>query len=488
MRLIYERSRPGARGFRFPESDVPVRTEIPDAYLRAADAGMPEVSELEVVRHFTRLSQRNFSVDTHFYPLGSCTMKYNPKFTEDVARLEGFARLHPLLPQLRGGGMLTQGALEVLYETDRLLSEITGMAQFTMQPLAGAHGELTGAMLIAAYHRYHGNEKTKVIIPDSAHGTNPASAAIAGCEIVVAPTGERGVLTPQTVRELVDEQTAALMLTNPNTLGLFNSEIHEIADIVHEVDGLMYYDGANLNALVGRARPGDLGFDIVHLNLHKTFSTPHGGGGPGAGPVGVVRRLARFLPTSVVQKRSDGTYCLQYHRPDSIGYVAPLYGNFGVILKAYAYILCLGRDGLRRVSENAVLNANYLLARLKDHYEVGYDRPCMHEFVLSASRQAKNGVKALDVAKALLDRSFHPPTVYFPQIVPESMMIEPTETENKEVLDAFADAMIEIARLAEEDPDSLHEAPTTTPVGRLDEVAAARNLDVCYRPPAGDEG
>ena len=480
MNLIFEKSTPGRRGFRVPPSDVPSRAEIPQALRRTRDAELPEVSELEVVRHFTQLSQRNFSIDTHMYPLGSCTMKYNPRFLEDVAALEGFSRLHPLLPQLRGGGILTQGALQVLYEVAQWLCEITGMAQFSMQPLAGAHGELTGAMLIAAYHRFHGNRKTTVIIPDSAHGTNPASAAIAGYQVVAAPSNERGVLDPAHVKDLVNDQTAALMLTCPNTLGLFNRDIRTLADMVHAVGGLMYYDGANLNAIAGWARPGDLGFDVVQLNLHKTFATPHGGGGPGAGPVGVAEPLVPFLPTSVVVKRADGTYALEYDRKDSIGYVAPFYGNFGVILKAYAYMLALGREGLKRMAETAVLNANYLLARLRPHYKVPFDRRCMHEFVLSAAPQAKKGVKALDIAKGLIDRGIHPPTMYFPGIVPEALMIEPTETESKETLDAFVDAMIEIARLADEDPDALHRAPTTTPVGRLDEVAAARRLDVCF--------
>jgi glycine dehydrogenase subunit 2 len=407
-------------------------------------------------------------------------MKYNPKFTEDLARLDGFAGLHPLLPQLRGGGILTQGALEVLYQTEQLLITITGMDRFTMHPLAGSHGELTGTMLIAAYHAHKNNDKSKIIIPDSAHGTNPASASIAGYDTVVVPTGDRGVLEPEDVRELVDDQTAGLMLTSPNTLGLMNPKIKEIADIVHEVDGLMYYDGANLNAVMGKIRPAEMGFDIVHLNLHKSFGTPHGGGGPGSGPVGVVERLTRFLPTSVVERRSDGTYSLQYDRPDSIGYVAPFYGNFGVILRAYAYILALGSDGIRRVAENAVLNANYLMTRLKEHYEVPFERPCMHEFVLSAVRQAEKGVKALDIAKALIDRGFHPPTMYFPHIVDEALMIEPTETEGKEVLDAFAEAMIEIAELAESDPELLQNAPQNTPVSRLNEVEAARNLNVTY--------
>jgi len=481
MKLIFEKSRTGRRGFVFDPSDVPAEAELAQQYLRADDAGLPEVSELDVVRHFTRLSQRNFSVDTNFYPLGSCTMKYNPKFLEEVARMEGFANLHPLLPQLRLGGMLTQGALEVLYDMGRLLCEITGMAEFTMQPMAGAHGELTGNMLIAAYHRHQGNHKTKIIIPDSGHGTNPASASIAGYDVVVAPTNERGGVGADAVRDMLDDEVAGMMLTCPNTLGLFNTEIKQIADLVHAVDGLMYYDGANLNAILGRGRPKDLGFDLVHLNLHKTFATPHGGGGPGAGPVGVVERLVPFLPSSTVIKRSDGTFALNYDIPETIGYVAPFYGNFAVILRAYAYILRLGREGLREVADNAVLNANYLLQRLRDHYRVPYDRTCMHEFVISASRQKENGVSALDIAKALIDRGFHPPTVYFPLIVDESLMVEPTECENKETLDAFADAMIDIARRAEQDPDSMHDAPHG-PVKRLDEVTAARNLDVCYQP------
>jgi glycine dehydrogenase subunit 2 len=487
MKLIFEKSVPGRRGHRLPPSDVPTQAELPCECLRATDAPLPEVSELDVVRHFTSLSHRNFCVDTNFYPLGSCTMKYNPKFLEDVARLEGFAALHPLLPQLRHGGMLTQGALEVLFESAFWLCEITAMDQFTMQPLAGSHGELTGVMLIAAYHKSRGNHKTKIIIPDSAHGTNPASAAIAGYDIVVAPTDADGVMDVEAVRELADDETAGLMVTCPNTLGLFNTHIREIADIVHGVDGMMYCDGANLNAIVGRVRPGDVGFDIVHINLHKTFATPHGGGGPGAGPVGVVEKLAPFLPTSIVAKRSDGTYTLDYDRPDSIGYVAPFYGNFGVIVRAYAYMLTLGRDGLLDVSENAVLNANYLLARLRDAYDVPFDRTCMHEFVLSGSRQAEHGVKALDIAKALCDRGFHPPTIYFPLVVAEALMIEPTECEGQETLDAFADAMIEIARLAEENPDELRKCPVNTPVGRLDEVGAARLLNVCcpFSPPGG---
>ena len=474
MKLIFEKSVPGRCAVRRVPSDVKTRARITPELLRERPAELPELSELDVVRHFTELSRRNYGIDSGFYPLGSCTMKYNPKANERLARLSGFADLHPLLPQLPGGDMMVQGALAVLHGVDRLLREICGMAAFTMQPLAGAHGELTGAMIIAAYHQDKGNRKTTILIPDSAHGTNPASAAIAGYEVQSIPSDDDGEIDFAQLVAALDDQVAGLMLTCPNTLGLFNPRIKEIADKVHEVDGLMYYDGANLNALLGRCRPGDLGFDIVHLNLHKTFSTPHGGGGPGAGPVGVVEKLVPFLPISIVCERSDGSFYLDYDQPRSIGYIAPFYGNFAIILRAYAYILTLGRDGLLRVSENAVLNANYLLARLKPCFDLPVDRLCMHECVLSASRQAKKGVRAMDIAKAIIDRGFHPPTVYFPLTVPEAIMIEPTETESKETLDAFIAAMIEIAELAERDPEAIKSCPRTAPVSRLDEVAAAR--------------
>ena len=478
MALIFEKSVPGRRGVRMPESDVLTQASLPARYLRPNPAELPEVSESETIRHFTELSQQNFAVDRNFYPLGSCTMKYNPKVCEEIARLEGFSALHPLLPQLRGGGLLTQGALQVIYETERLLSEITGMAEFTMQPMAGAHGELTGVMLIAAYHKARGSKKTKVVIPDSAHGTNPASAAIAGYTVVSAPTSEHGIMDLAAFERILDDEVAAVMLTCPNTLGLFNPNLRKMAALVHDVDGLMYCDGANLNAILGYCRPGDIGFDVVHVNLHKTFGTPHGGGGPGAGPVGVSEKLREFLPISLVVKRDDGTYALEYDRPSSIGYVAPFYGNFGMILRAYAYILLLGREGLLRVSENAVLNANYVLHRLKGHYDLPYDQLCMHECVFSAARQAKNDVHAVDIAKALIDEGFHPPTVYFPLVVKEALMIEPTETESKETLDAFCDALIRIAEQAERDPEDFKTRPRTTPVSRLDEVAAARQVKV----------
>ena len=479
MNLVFEKSVPGRRAVRTSPSGVPTTINLKTDFLRESPAELPQLSELDVVRHFTELSRRNFGVDTNFYPLGSCTMKYNPKVAERIASYPGFTHLHPLLPQLRMGGMLTQGALQVLYETDLLLREITAMAGFTMQPMAGAHGELTGIMIMAAYHRDKKNIKTTVLVPDSAHGTNPASAAIAGYKVVSVPSNNKGVMDTDALRKMLNDQVAGIMLTCPNTLGLWEPNIREICDLIHSIDGLAYYDGANLNAIVGKARPGDFGFDIVHLNLHKTFATPHGGGGPGAGPVGVKEKLLDYLPVSIVVKRDDGTYALEYNRPKSIGYIAPFYGNFAVILRAYVYILMLGKDGLRRVAENAVLNANYIKEKLKKHYALAFDVICKHECVFSISKQmAENGIRAIDVAKALMDRGFHPPTVYFPAIVKEAMMIEPTETESKETLDAFIDAMIEIAKLAQTDPEKLKSAPLTTSVCRPDETAAAKNLNI----------
>ena len=478
MKLIFDKSVPGRRGVRLPAHDVPQAAALDPTLCRAGAPELPEVSELDVMRHYTKLSQLNVGIDTHFYPLGSCTMKYNPKLGERVARFDGFANLHPLLPQLRGGGLLTQGALAVLYECEQLLCEITGMARFTMQPLAGSHGELTGIMIMAAHHRRRGARKTKVLVPDSSHGTNPASAAIAGYEVVSVPSDHRGLVDLNELKKALDDEVAGMMMTCPNTLGLFEEDIDKIARAVHEVGGLMYYDGANLNAIVGKCRPADLGFDIVHLNLHKTFATPHGSGGPGAGPVGVTKELEKFLPISLVVKREDGTFALDYDRPDSIGYIAPFYGNFGVILRAYAYVLTLGREGMTEVAENAVLNANYLMARLKERYEVACEGTCMHEFVVTAAPQANAGVTAGDIAKALIDRGFHPPTVYFPLTVKEALMIEPTETESKETLDAFAEAMLEIAELVEKDPKRILDAPQTTPVSRLDVTAADRNMDL----------
>jgi glycine dehydrogenase subunit 2 len=478
MKLIFEKSVPGRRGVRPAKSDVPTTVDIKKELLRENDAQLAELSELDVVRHFTELSRRNFGVDTNFYPLGSCTMKYNPKVAERIAAFPGFADLHPLMPQLRMGGLLTQGALKVLYGMDMLLLEITGMAGFTMQPLAGAHGELTGIMIIAAYHRDKGNKKTTILIPDSAHGTNPASAAIAGYKVVTVPSNKDGVMDLDALKSMVNDETAGLMLTCPNTLGIFNPHIKEICDIIHSVDGLAYYDGANLNAIIGKACPADFGFDIVHLNLHKTFATPHGGGGPGAGPVGVTDKLLDYLPVSIVVKRNDGTYALEYDRPKSIGYIAPFYGNFGIILRAYVYILMLGKEGLTRIAENAVLNANYIRVKLQKYYDLPYPGLCKHECVFSACRQAEKGVHAIDIAKSLIDAGFHPPTVYFPTIVHEALMIEPTETESKETIDGFIDTMITIAKTTESHPEKLKSSPNTTPVSRLDEASAARNLDI----------
>ena len=478
MKLVFEKSVKGRRGLRIAKSDVPTSINLNQSLLRDNDAELPELSELDVVRHFTELSRRNFGVDTNFYPLGSCTMKYNPKVAERIASYPGFAHLHPLLPQLRSGGMLTQGALEVVYEMDMILRDICGMDAFTMQPMAGAHGELTGIMMMAAYHRDRGNTKTKILVPDSAHGTNPSSAAIGGYVVQAVPSDNNGLMSVEALKEMLDDEVAGIMLTCPNTLGLFNPHVKEICDLVHSVDGLAYYDGANLNAIVGKVRPGDLDFDIVHLNLHKTFATPHGGGGPGAGPVGVVEKLTDYLPVSSVIKRDDGTFALDYDKPKSIGYIAPFYGNFAIILRAYVYILMLGKEGLERVAENAVLNANYIKEKLKPYYDIEHGQLCKHECVFSATRQAQQGVHAIDIAKGLLDMGFHPPTIYFPTIVKEALMIEPTECESRETMDAFIDAMIELARMAEASPEALQAAPTTTPVGRLDETKASRQLNI----------
>jgi len=470
MQLIFEKSVKGRHGVKLPELDVPESEELPQAYRRTEAPLLPEVSELDVIRHFTRLSQLNYSIDTHFYPLGSCTMKYNPKFTEEIARIERFSNLHPLLPE-----ELTQGALEVIYETERSLCEITGMDGFSLQPLAGAHGELTGLLLITAFHKHYGHQKKYVIVPDSSHGTNPASAGVCGYELMVIPTARDGCMDLKKYKEKLNPEVAAVMLTCPNTLGIFNPHIMEIADLAHQAGALLYYDGANLNAIMGKMRPGDVGFDVVHLNLHKTFATPHGGGGPGAGPIGVKKQLVEFLPIPRIIKK-DGKFSLEYDKPHSIGSVAPFYGNFLVVLKAHAYILLLGKSGLISVSEKAVLNANYIRAFLKDYYDLPFDRVCMHECVFSAKRQAEKGIRALDIAKYLIDKGFHPPTIYFPPIVKEALMIEPTETESKETLDEFIEVMIEIAKLAEEHPDVLKNTPVTTPVKRLDEVKAAREL------------
>ncbi|NLW80373.1 MAG: aminomethyl-transferring glycine dehydrogenase subunit GcvPB [Desulfovibrionales bacterium] len=477
MKTLFSNSSAGRTGVwpKAPRGNT--AADIPAHLLRDTAPKLPELSEIDVIRHFTRLSRLNYSVDSNFYPLGSCTMKYNPKFTEVIASHPGFTSLHPLIPQLKGAGYLTQGALEILYETEQLLAEITGMHAFTLQPMAGAHGELTGVMLMAAYHHDKGNTKTKIIVPDSAHGTNPASAAIAGYE-VVSIESKNGMIDPDELEKVLDDKVAGVMMTCPNTLGLFECNLQRIVELVHSVDGLLYYDGANLNAIMGKMRVGDVGFDVVHLNLHKTFATPHGGGGPGAGPVGVSQRLVEYLPISRVVKLEDGQYFLDYDYPKSIGYIAPFYGNFGVILKAYAYILRLGREGIVRASENAVLAANYLRKRLQNHLEIPHDRICMHEFVASAVRQVHQGVRALDIAKALLEKGHYAPTIYFPLIVKECLMFEPTETESKETLDQFVDDLIEILERVESDPQSILEAPRNLPVQRLDEVHAARAMEL----------
>ncbi|MFA7231167.1 MAG: aminomethyl-transferring glycine dehydrogenase subunit GcvPB [Victivallaceae bacterium] len=476
MELIFAKSREGRRGSSLPKADVPERNAIPKNIKRKNPAGMPEVTEQDVMRHFTLLSRKNMGVDTNFYPLGSCTMKYNPKFHERIATLPGFADLHPLLPQLRHGGALTQGALAVIYEAQTILSHLLGFADFTMQPLAGAHGELTGVMLIAAYHKARKDSQRKVmLIPDAAHGTNPASAAVAGLSTQEIMTDSEGNVDLEDLKRHLGPNVAGLMLTCPSTLGLFDKHVKEVCDLVHQAGGLTYCDGANLNAIIGRVRPGDLGFDVMHVNLHKTFSTPHGAGGPGSGPVGVAECLVPYLPVSRIRKREDGTYALEYTYSDSIGYIAPFYGNFAIILRAYAYMLTLGSEGFKRVSENAVLSANYMRKKLAPYFDQKCDRTCMHECVFSATRQVAKGVHALDIAKALIDRGYHPPTIYFPLIVPEALMIEPTETESKETLDAFIDAMIDIAKMTDVNPEEILKCPVTTPVRRMDETRAARN-------------
>lgn len=479
-RLIFEKSVPGRIGYSLPADDVPevdLAKTFGEGMLRNSAPALPEVSEVDVIRHYTNLSKRNFGVDSGFYPLGSCTMKYNPKINEDIASMEGFSQVHPLQDPKS-----VQGSLEVIYRMDRLLSEILGMERVTLQPAAGAQGEMTGLMIIKAYHMSRNDEKrVKIIVPDSSHGTNPASAALAGFEVVHIPSDDKGCVDLAALESVLDDTVAGLMLTNPNTLGLFEENILKISEMVHKCGGLLYYDGANLNAIMGIARPGDMGFDIAHVNLHKTFSTPHGGGGPGSGPIGVVKELAPFLPVPVVEKQDD-CYVLDYERPLSIGKVKSFYGNFAVVLRAFSYIMTMGPEGLRRVSEAAVLNANYIRKKLEDVYDIPYNRICMHEFVLSAEKQAKNGVTALDIAKNLLDEGFHPPTVYFPLIVHEAMMIEPTETESPETLDAFISAMRLIAEKAGTDPGSLKNAPKTTYVSRLDEVKAARTPILRWRP------
>ncbi|MEA4883624.1 MAG: aminomethyl-transferring glycine dehydrogenase subunit GcvPB [Clostridia bacterium] len=478
--LIFELSSPGRTAFGLPDPDVPtaeLASLFPARALRTDPPALPEVSEMDVVRHFVNLSQLNHAVDTGFYPLGSCTMKYNPKINEDAARIPGFALLHADEDE-----SASQGALELMYTLERYLCEIAGMDRFTLQPAAGAHGESTGLFVIRAYHESRHDRRDKVLVPDSAHGTNPASAAGAGMEIVQVKSDPRGNVDIEDLRAKAGPDVAALMLTNPNTLGLFDEHLKQITEIVHSAGALLYYDGANANAIMGKSRPGDMGFDVVHLNLHKTFSTPHGGGGPGAGPVGVKSPLEPFLPMPLVKlDEATGKYAWDYDRPQSIGRVHSFNGNFGVLVRAWAYIRALGPDGLRTASEHAVLTANYVMRKLQPYFDLPYDRACKHECVLSGSRQKKStGVRTLDMAKRLLDFGFHAPTVYFPLIVDEAFMIEPTETESKETLDSFIAAMIRIAKEAEEHPEALHEAPHSTPVGRLDETLAARKPILRY--------
>ncbi|MBN1497473.1 MAG: aminomethyl-transferring glycine dehydrogenase subunit GcvPB [Spirochaetes bacterium] len=481
MKLIFEKSVPGRTGVSMGAADESVLKSIGDRYLRATDSGLPEVSELDVVRHYLRLSQLNFSVDTHFYPLGSCTMKYNPKVNEAVSSLPGFAGLHPYLAYIDEGSV--QGSLELIHTLSSFLAEITGMAGVTTQPYAGAHGELAGILLMAAYHRSRGNKKRVVIVPDEAHGTNPASAAMGGYDVVSIPVNSGGGMDLERFREAMNDEVAGVMLTLPNTLGMFHPEIREIVEMARKHDALLYNDGANLNAILGKARPGDIGFDIVHMNLHKTFSTPHGGGGPGAGVVAVSEKLVDFLPTPVVARADDGKFYLDFSLKNSIGSLASFFGNFAVLVRAAVYIMMLGREGLIDVSEKAVLNANYIRVKLAPYYDLPYNRTCMHECVFSARRQVrKSGVHAIDIAKALIERGFHPPTIYFPLVVDEALMIEPTETESKETIDAFIDAMIDIANLADTDPGRLKNAPNNTPVSRPDETRAARELKLTWNP------
>ncbi len=478
--LLCEMSVPGRVGFRYPAPDVPMEP-LPEALVRS-NLPLPELYEVDVVRHFTRISQMNHSIDTGFYPLGSCTMKYNPKVNEETARLPGFAHVHPLQPV-----ETVQGSLALMYDLQNWLKEIGGFAGVTLQPAAGAQGELTGVLILRAYHEKRGQtQRNKILIPDSAHGTNPATSAMSGMRVVEIKSDARGNVDLEALRLECDDTLAGLMLTNPNTLGLFDENVEEVIRMVHEAGGLVYGDGANMNALLGIVRPGDLGFDVLHYNLHKTFSTPHGGGGPGSGPVGVAAHLVDFLPGPIVgiieEEDEDEDMPPLYGLitpPHSIGRVKSFHGHFGMMVRAYTYMLMHGKEGLRLIADYAVLNANYLLARLRDTYKLPYDRVCMHEFVLEGRWPDAPDIHALDIAKRLMDFRFHPPTNYFPLIVHEALMIEPTETESKQTLDAFADALIKIAEEAHSEPDLLKTAPHITPVGRVDEVKAAKELVLC---------
>lgn len=477
-KLIFELSKPGRKAYNLPALDVEdkdLSSFIPEDFLGDSDLNFPELSEVDVVRHYTNLSNKNYGLDTGFYPLGSCTMKYNPKINENTSRYDGFANLHPYQSEC-----CTQGALQLLYELDKSLAEIAGMDKMSLQPAAGAHGELAGIMVIKAYHEKNGDfKRNKIIVPDSAHGTNPATAAMAGYKIVEVKSTKEGLVDLEALKAVVGDDTAGLMLTNPNTLGIFDKHIKEIAQIVHDAGGQLYYDGANANAILGHARPGDMGFDVVHFNLHKTFSTPHGGGGPGAGPIGVKKHLVEFLPVPVVEKEGD-RYFLDYNLPNSIGKVKDFYGHFGILVRAYTYILTMGSDGLKKASEIAVLNANYMANKLKEHFYLPIDTLFKHEFVLGGLKDTLSEVTTLDIAKRLLDKGYHPPTVYFPLIINQAIMIEPTETESKETLDEFISAMIDIAKEAAENPQMVKDAPLNTIVSRPDETKAARNPVLKY--------
>ena len=479
-RLVFEEGSPGRRGFNLPALDVPyqdISQLIESSLLRNEIAGMPELSEVDVVRHFTRLSTWNYHIDLGLYPLGSCTMKYNPKINERIARLEGFAAAHPYMP-----AELIQGALEVQKMLEVCLAEISGMDAVSLQPAAGAHGELTGILMIRAYQESQSNPRKKILIPDSAHGTNPASATISGYVVENIPSNKRGTVDLDYLRNVINEDVAAIMITNPNTLGIFEDQIAEITELLHSHGALVYMDGANLNAMLGITRPGDFGIDVLHINLHKTFTTPHGGGGPGSGPIAVKKILEPFMPYPTVGRKADGTYFFDYERPQSIGKIKAYNGQFGMHVRALCYILANGPEGLKEVSEVAVLNANYIRAKLKEAYALPYDSPTLHEVVLSDRIQTRKGVHVGDIGKRLMDYGFHPPTVSFPLIVPGAVMIEPTETESKQELDAFIDAMLAIAKEADENPELVKTAPHTTRVGRIDEAAAARRPVLRWRP------
>jgi len=475
-RLIFESGSPGRSALFWPSEGSRAAGDIPAALLREDIAGFPELGELETLRHFTRLSQLNYGIEGQFYPLGSCTMKYNPKVNEAVARLPGFSQIHPLAPS-----QLLQGALQLIYELEAMLAEVSGMDAVSAQPAAGAQGELTGLMVIRAFLTEGGDPRKKIIVPYTDNGTNPASSALCGYDVVQISSNDQGVIGPSTVAEAMDENVAALMITNPNTLGLFEKNIEAVCAAVHAKGGLVYLDGANLNALMGIAKPGHMGVDVLHMNLHKTFSTPHGGGGPGAGPVGVKGSLREYLPAPRIEKIGED-YRLVEACPKSIGRVRSFFGNFGVLVRAYTYIVSLGADGLHEVSRMALLNANYIRKRLEKYYEIAYDEPCMHECIFTDRIQQKHGVSTLDIAKRLLDYGCHPPTIYFPLVVHGALMIEPTETETPETLDEFVEAMIAIAQEARENPQLVKTAPHTTPVSRLDEARAARKPTLRWEP------